>query len=298
MNGKLCDKCNQYYDNNLSECPNCSSQNSGFNIANPFLAMSTNNQNGPIENAPVSPTPLTNITSETIVNNSSSGLIQDTGLITNEPKQDENMDKVLGINGTAETPVEPTIPDNDLDKILGLNGSSNNQETTQPVETKVEPTQEENNLDSILGLNGKAKEDTTTTIKSIEQKEQPIDNNNQEKQKPDKLAKATKNIKNDLIIITILEVFVIGYTLSNPKIEINIFSIVFLCLSIVGLYFAVDGKKPAAYIAMVIGLFMMLTIIVLDIIDFVLGLFMVLHCINYLIQNKKKQKMELSQAKG
>lgn len=57
----------------------------------------------------------------------------------------------------------------------------------------------------------------------------------------------------------------------------------------VGYNYAKKGEKKAGTIGMVVSILMMLTIIGADILDFLLGLFVVLHSSKYnkLIQNKK-----------
>ena len=91
--------------------------------------------------------------------------------------------------------------------------------------------------------------------------------------------KAAKNLKNDMLLLFILEliIFIISLVRSN----INIFSIVFAIFLFIGYLFAKEKRKQAGIIGIIVGILMMSTILFLDLADFLLGLFVVLHSVKY-----------------
>ena len=101
--------------------------------------------------------------------------------------------------------------------------------------------------------------------------------------------KAQKNLKNDMLILFILELLVFVFSIFSSLFNLTFTSVIFAILLFVGYNYAKKGEKKAGTIGIVVGILMMLTIIGADILDFLLGLFVVLHSSKYnkLIQNKK-----------
>lgn len=98
--------------------------------------------------------------------------------------------------------------------------------------------------------------------------------------------KAQKNLKNDMIVLFILELIIFVFSIVNNA--FNFFAIIFALFLLACYIFAKKGTKAAGTIGIVVGILMMLTILTGDIIDFLLGLFVVMHASKYnkLIQTK------------
>lgn len=91
--------------------------------------------------------------------------------------------------------------------------------------------------------------------------------------------KAQKNLKNDMFVLFILEVFLFGLSLLVG--ETSIFAIGFAVLLSVGYNLARKGSQSAGIIGIIVGVLMMITIVTGDIIDFLLGLFVLMHSLKY-----------------
>lgn len=98
--------------------------------------------------------------------------------------------------------------------------------------------------------------------------------------------KAQKNLKNDMLVLFILELIFFVFSILSSS--FNFPTVIFAILLFVGYNYAKKGVKTAGTIGIIVGILMMLTILSADIIDFLLGLFVVLHSSKYnkLIQNK------------
>ncbi|MBQ4263699.1 MAG: hypothetical protein IJB83_05635 [Bacilli bacterium] len=98
--------------------------------------------------------------------------------------------------------------------------------------------------------------------------------------------KAQKNLKNDMLVLFILELIILVFSLINRS--FSFFTLIFAVLLIIGYIYANKGEKVAGTIGIIVGILMMLTILTVDVIDFVLGLFVLLHSLKYnkLIKNK------------
>ncbi len=92
--------------------------------------------------------------------------------------------------------------------------------------------------------------------------------------------RAQKNLKNDLLFLSILELIILGF--SFFKGYINVFSLGFAIFLFLGFFLAKNGSKVVGTIGIIVGILMVLTILKGDIIDFLLGLFIVLHSSKYL----------------
>ena len=92
--------------------------------------------------------------------------------------------------------------------------------------------------------------------------------------------KAKKNLKNDMITLFILELVAFGL-LYFVKDTFHAFSLGFAVFLFIGFILAKNGFKAAGIFGIVVGILMMLTIITGDIIDFLLGLFVVIHSYKY-----------------
>ena len=96
----------------------------------------------------------------------------------------------------------------------------------------------------------------------------------------DEFKKAQKNLKNDMIFLCILELIICcGFLMIDG--ELNIFSIVFSVFLFIGYILSKSGSKLAGIIGIIFGFLMILTILDGDLIDFLLGLFVAKHSINY-----------------
>ncbi|MCI6931549.1 MAG: hypothetical protein MR765_00190 [Tenericutes bacterium] len=91
--------------------------------------------------------------------------------------------------------------------------------------------------------------------------------------------KAQKNLKNDMIGLFFLELIILVFSIYTGN--INIFSIGFAVFLFIGYNLAKNGSKSAGTIGIIVGILMMLTIITGDIIDFLLGLFVIMHSTKY-----------------
>lgn len=91
--------------------------------------------------------------------------------------------------------------------------------------------------------------------------------------------KAQKNLKNDMIVLFVLELIILGFSIYTEN--INIFSIGFAVFLFIWYILAKNGSKSAGIIGIIVGILMMLTIITDDIIDFLLGLFVIMHSAKY-----------------
>lgn len=95
--------------------------------------------------------------------------------------------------------------------------------------------------------------------------------------------KIKKNLKNDMLVLAILYLLLIVFQIITYK-TINfdvIKSAIFATLLFFGYIKAKNGDKIAGIIGLVVGILMMLTIINIDIIDFLLGLFVFIHSLKY-----------------
>ncbi len=91
--------------------------------------------------------------------------------------------------------------------------------------------------------------------------------------------KSKKNLKNDMLVLFIFEIIILVASIIVK--EYNSFTIIFSLLFFIGFLKAKDGKKIAGTIGIITGILMMLTIFTLDLIDVLLGLFVLLHSIKY-----------------
>lgn len=98
--------------------------------------------------------------------------------------------------------------------------------------------------------------------------------------------KAQKNLRNDLIVIFVLELLLTILFLIYSG-DVNIFTIVFVVLSFIGIFLAKAGSRGAGIIGIIFGILMLITILSGDIIDFMLGLFLLIHSIKYNKLSKK-----------
>lgn len=92
--------------------------------------------------------------------------------------------------------------------------------------------------------------------------------------------KAKKNLKNDMLVLSILELIIIIYSIISGN--INYFSFIFAALLFSGFILSKNGSKSAGTVGIVVGIWMMLTLLLGDIIDFLLGLFVVIHSSKYI----------------
>ncbi len=100
--------------------------------------------------------------------------------------------------------------------------------------------------------------------------------------------KAQKNLKNDMLVLLILHLIIFFFTLINKA---DFFSLVYAVILFIGYNEAKKGNKNAGIIGIILGILMMLTILSADILDFLLGLFVLIHSVKYIeIIDKKALK--------
>lgn len=92
-------------------------------------------------------------------------------------------------------------------------------------------------------------------------------------------AKVQKTLKNDMLLLSILEIIIVIFAITQNS--LNIPTIVFAASLFAGYFLAKSGKAAAGTIGIIVGILMALTIIGGDIIDFLLGIFLIKHSSNY-----------------
>ena len=92
--------------------------------------------------------------------------------------------------------------------------------------------------------------------------------------------KAKKNLKNDMLILFILELLIVSF--SFYKENINYFGICFTIFLFLGYFLARSGSKAAGIVGMAVGILMTITILNGDLVDALLGIFIVFHSSKYL----------------
>lgn len=93
--------------------------------------------------------------------------------------------------------------------------------------------------------------------------------------------KTKKNVKNDLIILSALQAFVFAVSFITT-VETNVFNAAYAVLLYWGHLEAKKGNKSAGIVGVIFGILMILTILVGDLIDPLLGIFLVVHSSKYL----------------
>lgn len=93
--------------------------------------------------------------------------------------------------------------------------------------------------------------------------------------------KIRKNLQSDMIVLFILELIILVFNVVNFSIVGIIASAVIAILLMTGYQKAKNREESAWVIGVVVGILMMLTILLGDIIDFLLGLFVLTHSLKY-----------------
>ena len=93
--------------------------------------------------------------------------------------------------------------------------------------------------------------------------------------------KIRKNLQSDMIVLFVLELIILIFNVVSFNVIGIIASAVIAILLMVGYQKAKNHEESAWGIGVVVGIFMMLTILLGDIIDFLLGLFVLLHSLKY-----------------
>lgn len=259
--------------------------NNNFNMNNPFLAL----DNNPVPNNEPVDIPQNNQveTNNSANNNLNNNIENDSSIIPNIPSGfmeespnnspcEENIDAVLGINQFNNN--ENNTPNNqELDSILGLNtNENNNMELPTPPTQNIEESKDQQ-LDAILGLNNQG-----------ENQNNNIDNNNNNNQEEIVISKSQKTLRNDFIVLFILELLLVGMTISEGN--FNIFNAIFAVLALLEIYLTSTNSKFSWIVGIIFGIGMISTIIIKDIIDALLGIFVLIHSIICLIKSKKNNK--------
>ena len=92
--------------------------------------------------------------------------------------------------------------------------------------------------------------------------------------------KAKKNLKNDMLILFILELLIVSFSLYKGN--TNYFSIGFTILLLLGYFLAKNGSKAAGIIGVIVGILMAIAILNGDLVDALLGIFILFHSSKYL----------------
>ena len=104
-----------------------------------------------------------------------------------------------------------------------------------------------------------------------------------------KLLKAAKNLKSDMVILMIFQIIIVLLTLSEFNISSGIrIGCVVLYLVCIGL--ADDFALAAGFLGIVVSCTLMINIIAGGIIDFILGVFVMIHSIVYMIAVSSNKK--------
>ncbi len=91
--------------------------------------------------------------------------------------------------------------------------------------------------------------------------------------------KIQKNLKNDMIVLFVLELLLFGYTLSKGN--FNFMPLIYAVFLLLAYFQANKGEKIAGIIGIIVAILMMLSIVFFDLIDFLLGLFVLIHSLKY-----------------
>ena len=92
-------------------------------------------------------------------------------------------------------------------------------------------------------------------------------------------SKAQKNVKNDMLILGIIQVIIVILSLVSDNFTIQ--NVLFAGALIAGYDSACKGTKTAGTIGIIVGILMILTILLGDIIDCLLGIFVLSHSLKY-----------------
>lgn len=95
------------------------------------------------------------------------------------------------------------------------------------------------------------------------------------------MEKVRKNLQSDMIVLFVLELIILGFNVLNFSITGIIASAVIAILLMAGYQKAKNREESAWVIGVVVGVLMMFTILLGDIIDFLLGLFVLIHSLKY-----------------
>ena len=93
--------------------------------------------------------------------------------------------------------------------------------------------------------------------------------------------KIIKNLKNDFLFLAIIQIIILAISLFVDNSILTISSIVYGILLLVGYSSAKNIKKSAGSIGIFVGILMILTILTGNIIDLILGIFLVSHSVKY-----------------
>lgn len=105
-----------------------------------------------------------------------------------------------------------------------------------------------------------------------------------------KFEKAQKNLKHDVLTLFILDLLVIIFSLVFPSVGNTVeFYDYFFVAFLFGFYIcAKKGIKSAGIVGIIFGVLMMLTIFSRDILDFLVGLFLLIDSLKYIKSSKEK----------
>lgn len=95
------------------------------------------------------------------------------------------------------------------------------------------------------------------------------------------MEKSQKNLKNDMLFLFVIELILLVFNFFKSGVIAAIINLIFAALMYVGYVKAKEGQKVAGIIGMVTGILMMLTILNYDLLDFLLGLLVLIHSLKY-----------------
>lgn len=95
--------------------------------------------------------------------------------------------------------------------------------------------------------------------------------------------KSKKHLKIFFIVLGILQVLSVGLTIYNNGFELltAIFGFIYIALYITGYITASKGEKFAGTVGIIMGCVLIATILLFDILDFAVGIFLVIEAVKY-----------------
>lgn len=285
MNTKVCEKCSNTFDSNLNTCPHCnySNENLEYNIRNPFLEI----RNEMINNG--------NTNNLAIENNNS--------FVNNDIMPDVLVQK------TDETPVienDFSTSNSFMDKESSFTLESDDTFIHTDINNNETTDEKENSLvinDNLIETETDNNEESNPSLEMLKSLHNPIvdfepevlEKQKQEiaKEKESQEKEATNKkhfllLRDDFIILLFICMVVTIYlviTDFNPILLIH--QVIILISLIIGYRLSVLNNIKAIYVGLLSAILFLLTIIEGNIVDALLGGFLLVHSIFFLTKLKK-----------
>lgn len=285
MDNKVCDKCGKTYDNSLKTCPYCSENSSNaqdYNIRNPFLEMS---------NRIKEETPSLNISSNE-ENKSNFSFINNNNIEDNNASSTTNSN--IGDKKDSFTSVNNVESNNNSFINNNADGSSVNNEFNKSIENNKKSSSNtiEQNIDPELlkNLHNPALDfgpDGVKTVKEDKRVKEEVKKSSKENM-PVSLNNIQKKMVNYFLLLMFISLAIAVYVSIYQFQVITVLHYGLIVLfHVVGYLNATKKKKIAGYIGVLVSITMILAILEHDIIDMLLGIFMLIHSIIYIIKFDK-----------